>query len=81
MIGPHMDTREKIVDILERNAIDTNRPIVEQIDSMAFTTIVVEFEQEFEIEFPDELLIADSLASIDRIEEIIGNLLEQKKSA
>ena len=44
-------------------------------DSIQFMSFVVKLEEEFEIEFPNELLIFDNFKTLDSIENMIQQLV------
>ena len=46
-------------------------------DSLAFIMFIVEIEQTFEIEIPDEYLSMDAISSIDAVNNMIENLIKK----
>lgn len=49
-------------------------------DSIQFMTILVQLEEKFDIEFPDEVLQIDCFSSLFGLSDIICELKEPKKS-
>jgi acyl carrier protein len=78
-----MNTREKILDILDANGIYVDREKIENdidlreyiIDSIQFINFIVEIEREMNIEFPDEFLLFDKIASINGFSSIIESII------
>ncbi|GAX46875.1 acyl carrier protein [Pseudolactococcus reticulitermitis] len=48
------------------------------LDSINFINIVVELEEKFSINFPDEKLIFEEAGTVDQIFQIIQNELDKK---
>ena len=61
-----------------RNGIDFSDE-TQEIDSISFITVIVDIEREFDIEFPDEYLVMDSISSFDKLYEIVSMLVDTKK--
>lgn len=49
------------------------------VDSMNFISSIVCLEQEFEIEFPDEYLLIDSLSNIENISVIVEQIISNNQ--
>ena len=47
-------------------------------DSLIFVTMIVEIEQEFQIEIPDEYLAVDRIASYRDLELLVSKLINSK---
>jgi acyl carrier protein len=79
-----MILREKIFDVLETNGIyiedskdSEDLDLREYIlDSIQFISLIVELEKELNIEFPDEVLIFDNIASLNGFTTIIQSILD-----
>lgn len=78
-----MDSKGKIIEIIKESIVDTGLetevlPTSELtklgIDSLMFIRIIVRLEEEFKIEFPDELLLLSEMNTVDRIYEVVTNL-------
>jgi acyl carrier protein len=50
-------------------------------DSLTFITFIVELEQMFGVEIPDEYLLIEKIASLDSINKMIEELKETKENA
>lgn len=81
-----MDIKGKVTEIVEANIAGTGLetsvlPTSEfekmGIDSLMFIRIIVNLEEEFNIEFPDELLLLSEMNTVERICEIITNLQKE----
>jgi acyl carrier protein len=79
-----MNIREKIFDVLEANGIyiedgkdsedlDLREYIV---DSFQFINFIIELESELHIEFPDEALVFDNIASLNGFTTIAQSILD-----
>lgn len=72
--------KEKIVECMNNMGIvnfedDTNFRVDEYIlDSVMFVSFIIELEQMFDIEIPDEYLIADRLQTFDDIYNMIESV-------
>jgi acyl carrier protein len=79
-----MNTHEKIIDVLEANGIFFDREnnkddcdMREYItDSLQFMNFIVELENELGIEFPDEVLAYDNLASFNGFTALVQSILD-----
>jgi acyl carrier protein len=79
-----MNIREKIINVLEAAGIyfdreknDDDSDLREYImDSIQFITFIVELEKEINIEFPDDVLIYDKLASLNGFITIVGSIID-----
>lgn len=68
--------REKLVDMLNDLGIlygDFQSPLI--MDSVIFISLIVNIENEFDIQFPDEKLIYDMNTTATDIEEIVVSCL------
>jgi acyl carrier protein len=78
-----MDVREKILEILDTNGIWVDADIAEDdidlreyiVDSFQFISFIVEIEKEFNMEFPEEFLLFDKIASLNGFSNIIKSIL------
>lgn len=51
------------------------------LDSIAFITMIVEIENEFDIEVPNELMGLSDFRKVYQIESILGDLLKNKEAS
>ena len=78
------DVRSKVLEILDANmegvewdGIGRDASLAEQgMDSMTFIQIVVDIEAQFDIEIPDEYLLAEKMGTIGRIVDVVCGLLD-----
>ena len=47
------------------------------MESISFVHIIIELEEQFEIEIPDELLIRSELDTIQRISEVVFSIIKE----
>jgi acyl carrier protein len=74
-----MEIRETLLAILEANGIYIDRKDTGNdmdlrdyiTDSIQFINFIVEIEQEYSIEFPDDVLLYDNIASLNGFASII----------
>jgi acyl carrier protein len=79
-----MNIREKILSVLEENGIffdwkseDRDSDMREYItDSLQFMSFIVELEKELDIEFPDEALVYDNLASLNGFIILVQSIID-----
>lgn len=77
-----MDIHAGIIEVLESMGIQIDAasdeiPLQEYIvDSIQFITFVVNIEEKFNIVFPDEYLLYDSISTMEILCEIIKNAQE-----
>jgi acyl carrier protein len=79
-----MSTKEKLIKVLELSGIIINSKSETDIDlrgyitdSLQYISTIVSIENEFDIEFPDEVLKYDSLMSLNAFSEIVDGLLNE----
>lgn len=66
------------VDDVEWNGIGHDADLAEQgMDPMMFIQVVVDIEAQFDIEIPDEYLLAEKMNTIDKISDIVLELLDR----
>ena len=78
------DVCSKVIEILdaymegvEWASIGHDASLAEQgMDSMAFIQVVVDIEAQFDIESPDEYLLAEKMGTIGRIVDVVCGLLD-----
>jgi len=73
------EIREKLLKCLDNNGIDLNEDS-KQIDSISFITAIVDIEQEFDVEFPDEYLLIETMSSFEKIYDIVELLVTNKSN-
>jgi acyl carrier protein len=79
-----MTLREKIFGVLETNGIyiedakgSEDIDLREYIaDSIQFISLIVELEKELDIEFPDEVLVFNNIASLNGFTTIVRSILD-----
>lgn len=79
-----MDIRERIIDTFEANGIyfdwnnvEADVDLREYItDSLQFMNFIVELERKFDLEFPDEAIVYNNLASLNGFSAIIKSILD-----
>lgn len=75
------EIRVKICQALDKVGVFVEEPIEEANlnqffdDSIQFMTFIVELENVFEIEFPNEILVFDNFDRIDNICDIVSSLM------
>lgn len=75
-----MNTKDIIIEKVELNGAEINeKGEIEDIDSMIFISLVLDLEEEFNIEIPDEHLIMSTFSSVDNIALIIDKLIENNE--
>ena len=78
------DVCSKVIEILdaymeggEWDSIGHDAGLAEQgMDSMTFIQVVVDIEAQFDIEIPDEYLLAEKMGTIGRIVDVVCGLLD-----
>ena len=72
-----MNTKDIIIEKIELNGAEINeKGEIEDIDSIVFISLVLDLEEEFNIEIPDEYLLMSTFSSIDNITLIINKLID-----
>ena len=72
-----MNTKNIIIEKIELNGAEINeKGEIEDIDSVVFISLVLDLEEEFNIEIPDEYLLMSTFSSIDNITLIINKLID-----
>jgi len=72
------DLRSRIITILEHNGLifdGMSEDSTLVFDSIQFITVIVELEEEFDIEIPDEYLLSEEISCIDSIVNIVNNIM------
>lgn len=77
-----METKKRLIQLLDANGIfvdsESNDDIDLReyiIDSIQFISFIVEIEKEFDIEFPDEALQFENIASLNGFANIIDSIV------
>lgn len=71
-----MDIKERICKCLEEDGIElSNEGDLINVESINFISAIVSIEQEFDIEFPDNYLLFDTMSNIGDIEQIVKSLM------
>lgn len=72
-----MNTKDIIIEKIELNGAEINeKGEIEDIDSIVFISLVLDLEEEFNIEIPDEYLLMSTFSSVDNIILIINKLID-----
>lgn len=72
-----MNTKDIIIEKVELNGAEINeRGEIEDIDSIVFISLILDLEEEFNIEIPDEYLLMSTFSSVDNIALIIDKLID-----
>ena len=67
-----MERKERILRCLEENGVTVNsQGNLMEVNSLSFISTIVDIEQEFDIEIPDEYLLVNVLSNIEQINAII----------
>ena len=75
-----MDISSTIVGILSENGIEIGENgILLNVDSLGFISTIVGLEQEFELEFPDELLTIGKFDTVNDFVEAVTYILSAKQ--
>jgi acyl carrier protein len=70
---------ERIKECIESNGIVINDDgTFDELDSIKFISSIVNIEQEFDIEIPDEYLLIETMSSFENIKTIICEVLQSK---
>lgn len=77
-----MEIIERIRKCIEESGIDVlESGELDNIESINFISAIVNMEQEFDIEFPDEYLLIDTMSNIENIcyvvKQVINNNNEE----
>ena len=56
---------------------DTDLVMDLQYDSVQWITLIVELEEQFEVEFEDELLLMESLQTYGQLKNTLSNMLQR----
>jgi acyl carrier protein len=78
------EVREKLLGILEESGLYIDRESPEEdldlreyiVDSVQFMGFIVEIENQFDIEIPDEVLAYDNLASLNGLTSVIESIAD-----
>lgn len=75
-----MSTSDRIMQLLMSSGIEVNTEtgeVTEGIESIMFITAIIELEQTFKVDIPDEYLMWDFLHNVNHTAEIIERLLQE----
>lgn len=73
-----MNIKEELRDILNEYGIAvTDNGKIDGIDSITFVSLIVELEEVYNINFPDELLMLEAIRDIDNLATIIEQQMEE----
>lgn len=78
-----MEVKDKLINIFQDNGIYIDKKKMGEdidlrdyiTDSIQYISFIVEIEKEFDIEFPDELLLFDKIASLNGFSNIIKAII------
>lgn len=69
--------REKLLEILMDNGLEyEGEYLICEVDSLQYMSLMVNIEEEFDIEFPDDFLGQDIFSNFERLYEIVLGLAE-----
>lgn len=69
-------SKEKVEKILEEEGITISKNgVLQDVNSIKFISAIVNIEEEFNIEFPDEYLTLDIMGNLDNIIKILDELI------
>ncbi len=71
-----MDFESKLIDILERNGVEIQENHLE-LESIALVTSIVDIEEEFGIEFPDDLLSFEVFSDFYNLKDTVSKIIDQ----
>jgi acyl carrier protein len=72
------DIRKKVEEIIYSVGMEVKEDLSDQLDSLSFVTIIVEIEQAFGIEVPDDRLDFTELNTISGFTSLVQQLLNQE---
>ena len=74
-----MDIESKLIEIFNDYSIDIyNEQQVSDIDSIEYISLIIEIEDSFDIEIPDEFLDGNIFFNIDMLKSLILNMINMK---
>lgn len=73
-VQSHYDQWDNLHDLTKINIFDDLA-----FDSLEFVQLVIDLEQAFDIEIPDEYLLMDSLSTVEKICQVINEILDRSK--
>lgn len=73
--------KEKLIKIFNDNGVVViSEDEIIDVDSLIYISIIVEIEEEFEIEVPDEYLITNQLTCLSEYIELVDNNINKTAS-
>ena len=78
------EVRDKIYELLDEvGAVeidgDGNKVLISDMDSIQLISLVVEIEECFGIEIPDEYLVTEFFESVEHVIDIVQQLMNEQK--
>lgn len=78
------EIRDKIYELLDEvGAVeidgDGNKVLISDMDSIQLISLVVEIEECFGIEIPDEYLVTEFFESVEHVIDIVQQLMNEQK--
>ena len=78
------EIRDKIYELLDEvGAVeidgDGNKVLISDMDSIQLISLVVEIEECFGIEIPDEYLVTEFFESVEHVIDIVQQLMNEEK--
>jgi inorganic diphosphatase len=67
---------KKLIEIFERNKLNIKGKL--KLDSLKFTQLIIDLENNFKIQFNDDDLIFENFNSLDKIKKIVDNSVINK---
>lgn len=83
MLG-RQEITDKIYELLDEvGAVeineDGNKVLISDMDSIQLISLVVEIEECFEIEIPDEYLVTEFFESVEHVIDVVQQLMNEQK--
>lgn len=69
-VRSHFDQWDDLRDLTQINIFDDL-----SFDSLEFVQLIIDLEQAFDIEIPDEYLLMDSLSTVEKICQVVNEIL------
>lgn len=71
-----------LITLFESQGVFLNQSETDEIlsfDSLTFVTLIIEIENYYKIEIPDEYMLFEELNTINKVKRVINELLENKE--
>lgn len=75
-----MESIERVRKCIEESGMEVlDSGEIDGADSISFISAVLSIEEEFEMEFPDEYLLIETMSNIDNLHYVIQQIIENIK--